>query len=377
MGTDFSIPDLKAWTINDALPLWATTGWDRHRGGFYEKLSPEGIPIQNAIRRLRVQARQIYVFAHAAHLGWYKDGLQVAMRGFDYLMDKGHSPDGQPGFVHLLTADGAIGNPLRDSYDHMFVLMAMAWLSKASGDAQVRHALDQTLAFVDAEMTDANGALLEGKPTSLPRRQNPNMHAFEMAMALQTSIGHSVALGRAKTLLQHFYEHFYDPNSKTVREFFSQDWQPLPAPRGTSVEPGHLVEWTWLLRRFETITGQASSPVARHLLDAALSTADPMSGRLFDETDPTGFVRQRTSRTWPQTELVKAWLAETEIGSLGAREEAITAIKRLKRDYIDPAPKGCWVDHLDSQGRVISDHIPASTFYHIFVAAVEVDRVLG
>jgi mannose/cellobiose epimerase-like protein (N-acyl-D-glucosamine 2-epimerase family) len=377
MSTDLRIPDLKAWVIDDALPLWSTTGWDATHGGFYEKLTPEGVPVPNAIRRLRVQARQIYVYAHAAHLGWYKDGLKVAMRGFDYLMEKGAAPDSRPGFVHLLRADGTVENPLRDSYDHMFVLLAMAWLSKASGDAQVRSALDQTLAFVDAELTDGEGALMEGKPVSFPRRQNPNMHAFETMLALHASIGHPEALSRAQKLLQLFLNTFYDSASGTVREFFTDDWQPLPAPHGTSVEPGHLVEWCWLLRRHEAITGQPPSPIARRLLDMALLTANPMSGRLFDESEPSGFIRQQTSRTWPQTELVKAWLAETEIGSAGAREKAALAIQQLKKDYLDPAPKGCWVDQLDVHGRIISDHITASTFYHIFVAAVEANRVLA
>jgi mannose/cellobiose epimerase-like protein (N-acyl-D-glucosamine 2-epimerase family) len=370
-------PDLKSWTIDKALPLWASTGWDSRRGGFHERLSPEGKPELSAIRRLRVQARQIYVYAHAAHLGWYPDGKTIAMRGFDYLIDKGHAPDGQPGFVHLLTPEGGVENGLRDSYDHMFVLLATSWLAAVSGDAQVRHVLDKTLAFIDAELTDAKGLLFEGKPASLPRRQNPNMHAFEAMMALHASIGHPEALERANRLLAHFMSTFLDPETETVREFFSDDWQSLPAPSGTSVEPGHLVEWTWLLRRHEAMCGHRPGKLASAILDKALSMADQKSGRFFDEADKQGVIRKRTSRTWPHTELAKAWLAETEAGRPGAREKAIAALHLLQRDYLDPAPSGCWIDQLDQEGGVISDHIPASTFYHVFVAAVEADRVLG
>jgi mannose/cellobiose epimerase-like protein (N-acyl-D-glucosamine 2-epimerase family) len=369
-------PDLKNWAIQEALPLWATTGWDELRGGFHEKLTLEGKPDLHAIRRLRVQARQIYVYAHAAHLGWYDDGLKVALKGFDYLMDKGHAPDGAPGFVHLLTADGKVENALRDSYDHMFVVLALAWLAKVSGDAQIRGILDQTIAFVDAELTDQNGILFEGKPRSLPRRQNPNMHAFEAQLALYETLTYPGALNRAETLLKHFKQHFVDTKTGMILEFFDEDWSPLPPPKGTSVEPGHLAEWTWLIRRYEALAGKPPSAFASQFLDLAVSTADPITGLLFDEADVTGTIRKKTSRTWPHTEIAKAWLAETEIGREGAREKAVEALQRLHLWYIKGCPRGGWVDQRDAGGKIISDHIPASTFYHFFVAAVEADRLL-
>ncbi len=370
-------PDLKGWAINEALPLWASTGWDAHRGGFHERLTQEGVPDLVADRRLRVQARQIYVYAHAAHLGWYQDGLYVALRGFDYLMDKGHAPDGKPGFVHLLTADGAVANGLRDTYDHMFVLLAASWLARVSGDAQIRAVVDQTLAFIDEELTDNHGTLNEGKPTSLPRRQNPNMHAFEAMLALHETLAHPEALKRASQFLTLFHTSFLDPATHTIREFFTQNWQPLAPPLGTSSEPGHQAEWVWLLRRHEAITGKPPSRLPSQLLDRAISSADPVTGLLFDEADSNGIIRRHTSRTWLQTELAKAWLAEAEVGRDGAKLNAITALHSLKQRYLNPAPRGCWVDQLDRKGDVIDAPITASTFYHIFVAIAEAERVLG
>jgi mannose/cellobiose epimerase-like protein (N-acyl-D-glucosamine 2-epimerase family) len=369
--------DLQRWAVTHALPFWASTGWDAQRGGFHERLSADGIPDHGADRRLRVQARQIYVYAHAAHLGWYPDGLQVALRGFDYLMDKGHAPDGQPGFVHLLTADGTVANGLRDTYDHMFVLLAATWLARVSGDAQIRAVVDQTLAFIDEELTDAHGTLLEGKPAMLPRRQNPTMHAFEATLALHESLAHPQAIPRAEAFLALFKTSFLDPSTDTVREFFTQNWQPLPPPEGTSVEPGHQAEWAWLLRRHETLTGKPRAPLSSLLLNQAISTADPVTGLLYDEADANGTIRRFTSRTWLQTELSKAWLAETEAGRDGARDKAMAALTTLKQRYLDTAPMGCWVDQLDRQGRVINAPITASTFYHIFAMIAEAERVLG
>ena len=44
------------------------------RGAFVERLTFEGAPLLAAPRRAMVQGRQIYVFSHAAMLGWWPEG---------------------------------------------------------------------------------------------------------------------------------------------------------------------------------------------------------------------------------------------------------------------------------------------------------------
>src|ERR1700687_653270 len=114
---------LRGLMIEHSLPLWSGEGWDSTAGGFVEKLDIEGRADRAAPRRVRVQARQIYSFAKAAQMGWYPEGREIAMKGLDYLLTTAKGPDGQPGFVHLLAPDGAVLDPLRDTYDHAFVLL--------------------------------------------------------------------------------------------------------------------------------------------------------------------------------------------------------------------------------------------------------------
>lgn len=73
----------KNWLLDKALPLWATKGADTATGAFYERLNTDGSPDFKASTRIRVLARQIYVYAHAADMGWFPEGKQVALRGFD------------------------------------------------------------------------------------------------------------------------------------------------------------------------------------------------------------------------------------------------------------------------------------------------------
>jgi mannose/cellobiose epimerase-like protein (N-acyl-D-glucosamine 2-epimerase family) len=157
-------------------------GWDRTTGGFVERLDSEGRGDRAAPRRVRVQARQIDCFANA-QMGWYPDGRDIALTGLEYLLKMAKSPDGQPGFVHVLVPDGSVLNPLRDTYDHAFVLLALASAYALDHDSQILAEINSLTGFLDAQLRSAHSGFLEGLPASIPRRQNPHMHLFEAMIA--------------------------------------------------------------------------------------------------------------------------------------------------------------------------------------------------
>src|ERR1700761_2340889 len=165
-----SVDALKVLMIDHSLPLWFERGWDGRAGGFVERLDLDGTPDHAAPRRVRVQARQIYCFAKAAELGWFPEGRDIAVKGLEYLLAKAKRPDGRPGFVHLLNPDGSVRDPLRDSYDQAFVLLALATVYQLNGDAQVRAELDSLIGFVEHDLRSPHGGFLEGAPATLPRR---------------------------------------------------------------------------------------------------------------------------------------------------------------------------------------------------------------
>jgi mannose/cellobiose epimerase-like protein (N-acyl-D-glucosamine 2-epimerase family) len=372
-GADI-VKSLKSQMIDHSLPLWSTEGWDASNGGFVERLDIDGHADLAAPRRVRVQARQIYCFAKAAQLGWYPQGGTIARKGLYYLLAKARSPDGKPGFVHLLAPDGAVLNPLRDTYDHAFVLLALAALYQLDGDAQVRAEIDALMTFFDTELRSPDGGYAEGVPASLPRRQNPQMHVFEALIATFDATHDQAFQARAGDLFGLFIGNLYDNNKQVLGEYFEQDWSRIEP---VCVEPGHQAEWVWLLKGFERITG---CPTARHrgqLLASALRYRDAATGLLVDEGDAAGNISKHTRRCWPQTEIAKAWIAQAEAGEAGAADEARAALARLQQHYLTHPVKGGWYDQFDAQGRSLVDAIPASSFYHVLCAIAEADRVLG
>lgn len=365
---------LRTLMIEEALPLWATRGWDSQHGSFIERLAADGTADRDAPRRLRVQARQIYCFAKAAQLGWYPPGRELALRGLDHMLSKAKSPDGRPGYVSLLSPDGSVLSSARDTYDHAFVLLALAHVFQLDRDAQIRAEIDEALAFLDHHLKSEHGGYVEGIPASLPRRQNPHMHLFEAMIALFDATHDMSFQNRAGEFFSLFLAHFFDSKAGVLGEYFEEDWSNI-AP--VSVEPGHQAEWVWLLKGFERITGCPTGKYRSVLLASALRYSNAQTGCLIDEGNVEGQIVKTSGRCWPQTELAKAWMAQAESGVPEAADAARDALARLDRYYLRHPTKGGWYDQFNHDQQALAAFIPASSFYHVLCCIAEAERVLG
>lgn len=364
---------LKLRIVDHCLPLWSAEGWDDVAGGFVDRLDSDGRADRQAPRRVFVQARQIYCYAKAAQMGWSAEGRAIALKGLEHLLAKAKAPDGRPGFVHRLTPEGGVLDPRRDTYDHAFVLLALATVYALDRDAQVRSEIDGLLAYIDAHLRSPNGGFREGSPATMPQRQNPQMHLFE-AMIAAFDATHDMAFQqRAGEFFALFLANLYDKQARVLGEYFEEDWSKiLPV----SVEPGHQAEWVWLLKGFERITGCPTGRYRDELLASALRYRDEATGCLVDEGDVEGRIRRHTRRLWPQTEIAKAWIAQAEAGEAGASDKARASLALLERHYLSHPVAGGWYDQFDRDGQSLVATIPASSFYHVLCAVTEAEQVL-
>ncbi len=355
---------IESWVRDAALPFWAGQARDLD-GGWYEHLKLDKSPDAEAVRRLRVQARQVYVYALADRLGWYKDARYVADTTFDFMVEKGYRPDGKPGFVHLLEPNCTVHDARRDLYDHAFYLLACANVGER-GETIASEIVD----FIKTSMSSTTGGWSEGVPPALPRRQNPHMHLLEAGMAYYDLTGDKKWLAWPGKVFELFKSKIFDPNHHIIREYFTEDWRYADAPKGNSVEPGHGVEWVWLLGQYERYSGTDTGSYAGKLYDRAFKGQKDF---LNDEEGLTGNVRRGTKRLWVQTEVVKSHLAQTERGFSGSADMAAAAIEGLFQYYLND--DGSWNDQLDTDLNPIAKTIPVSTFYHVMCMAAEAVRV--
>lgn len=384
---------IQAWLTQQALPLWSHTGFDEAAGGFVECLTLDGQPLLDRDKRIRVQARQIYVYSHAHLLGWTPpaggpSALDVAGNGFRFVTDNYWRADGG-GFVYSVARDGTPADTRVEAYEQAFALFACAWYHRASGDPDALTWAKRTLAFLDENLADpAHGGYFEKLPHDLPRRQNPHMHLLEALLALHGATADTAYLDRARVIVDLFRSRFLDGSTGTLGEFFEADWTPAPSTAGQTVEPGHHFEWAWLLRRYAEASGENTGREADALYQFAMTHGSdhapgPAHGLAFDSVlrrgeDPRlghGTSLDDNKRLWVQTEAIKAQTARLESGPddrAAAHLELL--LDRLFGLYL-AVGHGNWQDHLDANGRGFSETAPASSFYHLFLCLTEVLRV--
>ena len=348
------------WLNEIAWPLWIARGIDRD-GLFFEQLDFAGRPDLTSCRRIRVQGRQLFAFAQALAAG-HEAAREPLARGLATVEARCWGPDGKPGWIHVLTPDGEPLDTLRDTYDHAFMLFGLAAASRV-GFPQALALAERTVAFLDASLADPRaGGYLEGLPSSLPRRSNPHMHLMEAMLALHEATGKPDWLERANRIAALFETRFFDHAAGTLGEYFTRDLVLAAGQSGQSVEPGHHFEWSWLLHRLADAGGRNYRAQANALYDFALRHGIGASGFAIDECVKSGRQLRLTRRTWPQTELIKAHLAN------GAYDDAARVTNMLLDTYLATRVHGLWIDQFDANGEPRSEVVPASTLYHLVVA---------
>jgi mannose/cellobiose epimerase-like protein (N-acyl-D-glucosamine 2-epimerase family) len=361
----------RRWMFETALPFWAAAGFDPDTGAPRESLTLDGTAdAGEGFLRVRTLARQIYVFAHADYLGW-GHGRAHSDRAFEWLT--AHAQAGRGAWHKVLFADGPVKDATPDLYDHAFVLFALGWRFLAYGD---RHALalaHETLDRIEADFSHPSGLGFEHRlPPGLPREQNPHMHLTEASLVL-CEAGEARFGALSDNLVSLFKTQIVRADSGVLHEFFDAGWKPVEGERGTVIEPGHQFEWAWILARHQLLRGVDNAETVERLVHHAESHGvDRQSGATFNQILLDGTVRDRGSRTWPNTERLKGWIGLGQVRPAVDRSPARDALSLLFERYLDPAPAGCWIDAYDGDGHPIAKTVPASTFYHLFLAFAEV-----
>ncbi|MBO1073134.1 AGE family epimerase/isomerase [Roseomonas marmotae] len=348
---------LKGWLAGAAWPLWLAHGVDWQAGAFEESLTLDRLDCPLDYRRLRVAARQVYVFAQAHRHGLPRAAGAVEL-GVDFLRRRAALPGG--GYAWRFDRQGRVTDARIDLYDQAFVLLALSAATAILPAAALRGpamALDD---FIESAMAHPAGGYVESLPPGLPRRQNPHMHLLEARLAAAEAFGETCFLERATPLVALFRERFL--RGGALLEFFGEDWR---AAEPAVVEPGHHCEWIWLLHRHARLTRgpvPAEAAILQDFVDR--HGEDASSGALRDALAPDGRVLEAGARLWPQTERLKSEALRRPFRPerLAAAEAALSAYLR---------PDGLWHERRLPGGAFSTEAAPASSLYHLTCGILE------
>ncbi len=382
---------LLRWLLHDALPVWERHGVDWRSGGYFETLEFDrtagNFTAAGDTRRGRVVARQIFVFETGRRLGWQPTATSPVIHGCDYLFSRMHDGDGL--FHSAVEATTGRPNAPFSLYETAFYLYALAQVNDTLAH---RFAIGATASACLRQLRrrwgKARGGFEESDPPSLPLKSNPHMHLLEAALAW-TEAGDGAArepwIQLAQELVDLCLEHFIDPESGALREYFDAAWRPIAGDAGHLVEPGHQFEWAWLLMQW---AGSVHCPAAQRpvchaaaakLVDLAERWGvDAERGVAFNELWDDMRVKDPNAKLWPQTERIKAWCAllehaRTPTAVDRASRQLAAAIRGLTK-YFMTEPSGIWHEVMRVDGSFTAEACKASSLYHIVSAIHTVQR---
>lgn len=370
MAPEIPFSKIRRWMFQVALPLWADVGYDRKAGRFEEILDDSGRPVDIGLHRTRVIGRQTYVFSHAAILGW-KSGADLSGEGARQLDDLYQGPD--KGWPRTTDRTGNVLDAIPDLYDLAFVLFGYAWRHRAAGDAASLAGAHRVMDFIDMHMRAEVGFWHELPPVGW-RLQNPHMHLLEASIAAYEASGDPRFLSTAREIVQLFRSHLFD--GRTLAEKFDASWNRAQGDDDQLVEPGHQLEWAWILVQYSRLTGEETIELAEALVDFAETYGvDHSTGRTLQIVRDDGTPVDAGSRVWPNTERIKAHLALFEATGKDPRAGVAQSAHLLLDQYLHPAIPGLWTERFTADGRPDAVNSPASSLYHIFLAFTEVLRL--
>ena len=373
--TDPNIPATQTglrWLTDQAWPLWLAHGVDWQRRAFHEHLDPASLQCAAPFRRLRVAARQTYVFAKAARHGVPHAEEAVAL-GLDFLQGPARLSDG--GFAWRFDLDNQPIDLTRDLYDHAFVLLAFSAAAEVVGADRVRADAVALVDHIAARFAHPAGGYRDSIPDTQPRRQNPHMHLFEALLAACDAFGGERFFNYASGLAALFVTRLFQVNEGALPESFDEALAPRRETGRFVAEPGHHYEWIWLLHRYETAAaamGVAMDPALKLAADSLFEFAErygvnPSSGLVANRTWSDGTPSDDGFRLWPQTERLKAVARRRP-------DRVPAALDALKRHFAGVRP-GLWIERMDASGHTIAEPAPATSLYHLTAAFTD-DAVL-
>ena len=374
---------LRQLLLGDVIPFWMRHAVDAD-GGINSCIGDDGT-VHSRDKWLWSQWRAVWVFAtlcevYGPHDAW----LRVAQDTANFCLQHGWL-EGE-GWALVLSHDGAIRRGHESIYTDAFAIYGLTALARQTGDDRLIHWAQCT---ADVAIPQLDRQDVPHFPYPVPSGAKP--HGIPMMFSLVLwELGQHLDADRyrslALTMSDEVFEDFYRPEHDLIVERVRRsDGTPLPAPAGTAVVPGHVIENMWFQIHIARDRGdrsridQSIRLLRRHV---EVGWDDEYGGlrlAIDAEGNPdVGWQHADTKIWWPQTEAMYALL----LAHVLCRESwCLTWYQRIREYAFEhyPVPlHGEWRQKLNRHGQPLTDTIalPVKDPFHLPRALIYCDRVL-
>jgi mannose-6-phosphate isomerase len=370
-----------SYVFRDMARLWATKGWNEAGRHGVERLQADLTPAPLGYRRSMVVGRQLFFFSQAFRV---TGDAMLADRARALFADlTGRFWDAEHGGWHFSLDDaGRPADTTKDLYGHAFVMFGLAHYAAIFKTPDAIDWARRTNALVRRHLMLPQGwfaetASRDWTPLNRALEQNPHMHLLEAYLSLYATTRDADFLRDAQHMVAIYTEKLRSPDGAKVLEHFDSEGRPH-AEKGRLIQPGHLYEWAWLLNEYADFSGLAvyreSPPLLIDWADAR--GVDSEHGGIYFHVDDTGVVVNDRKRIWPVTECIKAYATlARQRGDAKAYATFAGWIDFITKTYF--TGPGAAHEYVRRDLTPDSDYLPGSTPYHIAMAALEAERLLG
>ena len=369
------------YTFIDMARLCATHGWDEVRGRSVERLQADLTPAPMGCRRGMVAGRQLFFFSNAYRLTLdpvFEDRAHHLYADLlNHFWDKTHG-----GWYFSVDDANVAQDTTKDLYCHAFIMFGLAHYAEIFANTEPVDWIEKTSDLVFRHFRLVGGWLAPSTTRDWMIRsrnleQNPHMHLLEAYLSAFDATRDEIFIKHATEIISIYTELLRTRDGSKVLEHFDENGQPVGEP-GNLIEPGHLYEWYWLVHEYADIAGlPAYRAACAPILDWANRWGcDSGAGGIYDQVDSDGNVVSHRKRMWPVTECIKAFTTLVRLGGDDQSKASLAQwISFIREKYCTKA--GAWHEYLNRKLQPDCDYLPLSTPYHVAMAALEVERLLG
>ena len=376
------------------LPFWLRYSQDEIQGGFYGRVTNDGVPVPQAAKSLILNTRILWSFS-AAYAELKKvEYLQLAERAFAYITT--HFLDQEFGGAYWLL--DCRGNPVDDKkkvYGHAFLIYALAEYYGATGLQQALDLATETFEIIERYSYDSeHGGYFEATQRDFTltddlrlsavdlnekKSMNAHLHVLEAYTNLLRYWQDPRLELQLTRLMGDFHGRIINPATGHFQLFFNESWE----VRSRRISLGHDIEGSWLLCEAAEILGD------QVLLDQTRSLAIKQAAAVLAKglNDDGSLVYEIRSNG--QQDLEKNWWAQAEamVGFLNAYAltgkaayfEAMLRVWDYTRTFLVDHQHGEWFYKRLVDGSIAQNQYKISEWkgpYHNLRACLEISRRL-
>ncbi len=370
--------------LDGVVPFWFERGIDWIHGGVLTCMTEDGAPISGD-KYIWSQARSLWTFSALYNrIEKRPEFLEAARNSLRFLLAHGRDPQGR--WVYHTNREGQVVEGPISIFSDCFVVYGLSEYCRADPDSELITLARATLDYVRRRVEEPD--FQEIAPEKLTPGNRPHaipMILTEVSSELAQTTGDRELENCADQYAARVMNCFVRPDRKVLLEFLNPQYEELPPPLGSLVNPGHAIESMWFIlhlarrRGDRDLVRRATEVIAWHL-EAGW---DAEYGGIYLGIDATGgeplLPNAEKKVWWPHTEALYALLLAHRLTQEGWCLEWYEKVHEWSFSKFAMPEVGEWRQRLDRRGNPITDLIalPVKDPFHLPRAAILILQLLG